>query len=137
MAVITSSPGNSPSISTRLLRISTILFTCSIPAGQISWQARQVVQDHSTSLPMVSIRPAWGIKGDLADLVDHLHRRQRFIGGKGRASILAAFAFGAGVGVEDVLPREIRYLCRANCLAPSSSRLMVAMLPLADKSVNR
>ncbi len=60
MAVITSSPGNSPSMSTRLRRSSMILSMCSMEAGQMSWQARQVVQAQMTSRPMVSIRLAAG-----------------------------------------------------------------------------
>src|SRR5512141_1118653 len=60
-ATLTSSPGNSPAIRTRFLLISRILLTCSISAGHISWQARQVVHDQSTSVVTVSTRLAWGL----------------------------------------------------------------------------
>ncbi len=82
--------------------------TCSMLAGQISWQARQVVQAQRASWLTVSIRLAGGVGyGDLADLLDDLHRGERFVGGVGRAAVLAAFAGGAGVGVEDVFPGQV------------------------------
>ena len=59
-------------------------------------------------------------EGDLADLAHHLHGRQRFVGGPGRASVLAAFALGAGVGIEDILPGQIGKL---GC--PEALRLLV------------
>ena len=48
-------------MSARLRRISRILLTCSMLAGQISWQARQVVQDQRASWLTVSIRFASGV----------------------------------------------------------------------------
>src|SRR6185369_8239232 len=45
--------------------------------------------------------------GDLADLMDDFHRGERLVGSPGGAAILAPFAGGAGVGVEDVFPGQI------------------------------
>ena len=87
--------------------------TCSMLAGQISWQARQVVQAQRTSLVTVSTRFASGLaKATSPICLHHLHRGERLVGGPGRAAVLAALAGGAGVGVEDVLPGEIGDLRR-------------------------
>ena len=105
----------------RLRRISRILLTCSMLAGQISWQARQVVQAQRTSS---------------AHRLDQVARRGRpsasspicwttfmgesgLSGGVGRAAVLAALAGGAGIGVEDVLPGEIGDLGGAELLRRS------------------
>ena len=84
--------------------------TCSMLAGQMSWQARQVVQAQRASWLTVSIRLPVGLPvGQFTDLLDDLHRRERLVGRVCRAAILAAFAGGAGVGVEDVFPGQIVY----------------------------
>ena len=107
-AVRTSSPGKAPSMRLRFLLISRILLTCSMSAGQTSWQARQVVQAQRASwragFDQVAGRVAFG---QLADLLDDLHGRKRLFGGIGRAAVLTAFAGGAGVGVENVFPGQV------------------------------
>ncbi|EKD36953.1 MAG: hypothetical protein ACD_75C01311G0001 [uncultured bacterium] len=55
-------------------------------------------------------------KSGLAQLIDHLHRRQRLAGGPGRTTVLAAFAEGAGVGIEDILPGHLLEAGRAEAL---------------------
>src|SRR6266581_6735036 len=41
--------------------------------------------------------------------MDDLHRRKRLVGNPGRTTVLAAFAGGAGVGVENILPGQVGY----------------------------
>jgi hypothetical protein len=49
----------------------------------------------------------------VAHVVDQLHRRQVLAGAVGRAVVRAARALGAGVGVEQALPRELLVLADA------------------------
>ena len=119
-AVRTSSPGKAPSMRVRFLRISRILLTCSMLAGQMSWQARQVVQAQRASCADGFDQVAGRVPfGQFADLLDDLHRGKRFVGGMGRAAVLAAFAGGAGVGIEDVFPGQVGDGCGAELLDSS------------------
>ena len=100
--------------------------------GQMSSHARQVVQDHRTSPVMGEpartsgwtdskerFRMAARLLQEIdLGIVDHLLGRKRLAGLGGRALLLAAAAFGAGVKVENALPAQVRHLAEAVGLSP-------------------
>ena len=55
----------------------------------------------------------WRIEGELLQLIDHLHRRQRLFRRIRRTAILTPFAEGTGVGIENIFPGQIGQVCRA------------------------
>ena len=105
--------------------MSRILSRISMLTGQISSHALQLVHAHSSSAvmrsnselaPIVISRsvPSGGAhdrvagrRHHLADLEHDLPRVERLAGGVGRAHARAAAAHRAGVGVEQLLPREV------------------------------
>ena len=77
-----------------------------------------MVQAQRASWLTVSIRLPDGLLSAIADLLNNLHGRKRFVGGIGRTAILTAFAGRAGVRIENVFPGQVGYGCRTKAFNP-------------------